>query len=176
APADDGLSPIPILHLEAAGDSAEIRFAPLQPDGSMLIGVDDDRIRVQLSPLADDTFAATVNARCETVRIVQKDQAIFVHDPRRAHSMTAIPYLRYISTDAEISGELRAPMTGLVLKINVTVGSRVKAGDPTVVMESMKMELRIASEVDGIVTAVHFKPGDTVERNAVVAVVEPAPQ
>jgi 3-methylcrotonyl-CoA carboxylase alpha subunit len=40
-------------------------------------------------------------------------------------------------------------------------------------MESMKMELRIASEVDGVVTAVHFKPGDTVERNAVVAVVEP---
>ncbi|WP_229188940.1 biotin/lipoyl-containing protein [Bradyrhizobium brasilense] len=174
AAADDGLSPIPILHLEAAGVSAEIRFAPLQPDGSMLIGVDDARVRVQLSPLADDMFTAAVNARCETVRIAQKDQAIFVHDPRRAHTMTAIPYLRYISTSAEISGELRAPMTGVVLKINVTVGSRVKAGDPTVVMESMKMELRIASEVDGVVTAVHFKPGDTVERNAVVAVVEPA--
>ncbi|MBR0936114.1 biotin carboxylase N-terminal domain-containing protein [Bradyrhizobium jicamae] len=173
AAADDGLSPIPILHLEAAGDSAEIRFAPSQPDGSMLIGVDDARIRVQLSPLANDMFAAAVNARCETVRIVQQDQAIFVHDPRRAHTMTAIPYLRYISASAEISGELRAPMTGVVLKINFTVGSRVKAGDPTVVMESMKMELRIASEVDGVVTAIHFKPGDTVERNAVVAIVEP---
>ncbi|MCP1845420.1 3-methylcrotonyl-CoA carboxylase alpha subunit [Bradyrhizobium sp. USDA 4524] len=173
AAADDGLSPIPILHLETAGDSAEIRFAPLQPDGSMLIGVDDARIRVQLSPLADDMFAAAVNARCETVRITQKDHAIFVHDPRRAHTMTAIPYLRYISASAEISGELRAPMTGVVLKINVKVGSRVKAGDPIVVMESMKMELRIASEVDGVVTAVHFKPGDTVERNAVVAIVEP---
>nr|WP_233285529.1 biotin carboxylase N-terminal domain-containing protein [Bradyrhizobium acaciae] len=169
----DGMSPIPILHLESAGASAEIRFAPLQPDGSMLIGVNDDRIAVKLSPIEDDKFVAEIGSQRETVRIRQKDNAIFVHDPRRAHTMTAIPYLRYISTSAEISGELRAPMTGMVLKVNVAVGSRVKAGDATVVMESMKMELRIASEVDGIVTAVHFKPGETVERNAVVAVVEP---
>jgi 3-methylcrotonyl-CoA carboxylase alpha subunit len=64
-------------------------------------------------------------------------------------------------------------MTGVVLKVNVAVGTRVKAGDATIVMESMKMELRIASEVDGVVTAVHYKPGETVERNAIVAVVEP---
>jgi len=39
-------------------------------------------------------------------------------------------------------------------------------------MESMKMELRIASKTDGHVARVNFKPGDMVERNAVVAVVE----
>ncbi|WP_375786871.1 biotin carboxylase N-terminal domain-containing protein [Bradyrhizobium sp. Pha-3] len=169
----DGMSPIPLLHLESAGTSAEIRFAPLQPDGSMLIGVDDDRIAVKLSPIGNDEFVAVVNSRRETVRIRQKDNSIFVHDPCRAHTMIAIPYLRYISTSSEISGELRAPMTGAVLKVNVAVGARVKAGDTAVVMESMKMELRIASEVDGVVTAVHIKPGETVERNAVVAVVEP---
>jgi len=174
----DGMSPIPLLHLESAGASAEIRFAPLQPDGSMLIGVNDARIKVKLSRIADDRFVAMVNSRRETVRILQKENAIFVHDVRHAYAMNAIPYLRYISTTPEISGELRAPMTGIVLKVNVGVGARVKAGDATVIMESMKMELRIASEVDGVVTAVHFKPGETVERNAVVAVIEPdfAPQ
>jgi len=178
AAGDDGMSPIPVLHLESAGASAEIRFAPLQADGTMLIGVNDARISVKLSQLPDGDFATVVNARRETVRISQKDQAIFVHDARAAHTMTAIPYLRYISTSPDISGELRAPMTGVVLKVNVAVGTRVKAGDAALIMESMKMELRIASEVDGVVTAVHFKPGDTVERNAVVAVVEPdlAPQ
>jgi 3-methylcrotonyl-CoA carboxylase alpha subunit len=171
----DGLSPIPILHLESAGASAEIRFAPLQPDGSMLIGVNDDRIAVKLSPLGDDKFATVVNSQRETVRICQRDNAIFVHDPRRAHAMTAIPYLGYISSSPEISGQLRAPMTGVVLKVNAGVGSRVKAGDTIVVMESMKMELRIASEVAGVVTAVHFEPGETIDRNAVVAVVDPDP-
>ncbi|WP_368733567.1 hypothetical protein [Acinetobacter baumannii] len=35
------------------------------------------------------------------------------------------------------------------------------------------MELRIVSETDGVVTAVNCRAGETVERNAVVVVVEP---
>ena len=65
-------------------------------------------------------------------------------------------------------------MTGLVLKVNVRPGDAIQAGDTAVVMESMKMELRIASKVNGVVASVHIGPGDTVQRNAVVAVVEPA--
>ena len=170
---DEGMSPIPILHLESAGTNAEIRFAPLKPDGSMLIGVNDARIAVKLTAISIDKFAASVDSRRETVRIRQKDNAIFVHDPRGAHMMTAIPYLRYISGTRAVDGELRAPMTGVVLKVNVRPGDPIKAGDAAVVMESMKMELRIASKVDGVVGALHFRPGDTVERNAVVAVIEP---
>jgi 3-methylcrotonyl-CoA carboxylase alpha subunit len=41
-------------------------------------------------------------------------------------------------------------------------------------MESMKMELRIASETDGIVAAVRCQAGETVDRNAIVAIVKPA--
>jgi 3-methylcrotonyl-CoA carboxylase alpha subunit len=168
-----GLSPIPILHLETRGASAEIRFGSLRPDGSMPIGVNDDQISVKLVALQDEHFMAIIGSRLETVRIHQEDDSIFLHDRRGSHTLTAIPYLTYISATAEASGELRAPMTGLISKVNVAVGDAIKAGDVAVVMESMKMELRIASEMDGIVTAVHFRPGDTVERNVVVAAVEP---
>lgn len=167
------MSPIPILHLEAAGTKAEIRFAPLKPDGSMLIGVNDARIAVKLTAISDDAFVAGVDARRETVRISQKNDVIFVQGPHRARVMTAIPYLNYISASSEVSGELRAPMTGIVLKVNVAPGDHVKAGDAAVIMESMKMELRIASKVDGVVAVVHVAPGDTVDRNTVVAVVQP---
>ncbi|KAH2776197.1 hypothetical protein KXW38_000530, partial [Aspergillus fumigatus] len=50
------------------------------------------------------------------------------------------------------------------------------AGDVAAVLESMKMELRINCETDGVVTAVNCRPGETVERNAVVVVVEPEQQ
>lgn len=168
----DGLSPIPILHLESVGASAEIRFAPLQADGSMIVGVNEEKLQVRLMPLADDSFTAIVGVRRETVRIYQKNQTIFVHDRRGIHALTAIPYLAYISAVAEISGELRTPMMGMILKVNVTVGDKVKAGDVAAVMESMKMELRIVSETDGVVTAVNCRAGETVERNVVVVVVE----
>jgi 3-methylcrotonyl-CoA carboxylase alpha subunit len=84
-----------------------------------------------------------------------------------------VPYLTYISAVAETSGELRAPMMGMILKVNVAVGDKVKAGDVAAVLESMKMELRVSSEIDGVVTAVHCRAGETVERNAVIVIVEP---
>jgi 3-methylcrotonyl-CoA carboxylase alpha subunit len=169
----DGLSPIPILHLEAAGASAEIRFAPRRADGAMMVGVNDDKRLVRLIPLGDESFTASAGTRRETVRIYQHDQTVFVHDLRGVHTLTAIPYLTYISATAETSGELRAPMTGMLLKVNVAVGDRVKVGDVAAILESMKMELRISSETDGVVTAVNCRAGETVERNAVVVIVEP---
>jgi 3-methylcrotonyl-CoA carboxylase alpha subunit len=169
----EGLSPIPILHLEESGASAEIRFAPLQADGSMIVSVNDDKLKVALVPLADDRFTAIVGARRETVRIHQEGQTIFVHDRRGTHALTAVPYLTYISAVAETSGELRAPMMGMILKVNVAIGDKVKAGDVAAVLESMKMELRVSSEIDGVVTAVNCRAGETVERNAVIVIVEP---
>jgi 3-methylcrotonyl-CoA carboxylase alpha subunit len=172
----DGLSPIPILHLEAAGASAEIRFAPRQADGTMLVGVNDEKLPVRLIPHEDESFTAIAGARRETVRIYQRDQTVFVHDLRGVHTLTAIPYLTYISAATETSGELRAPMMGMILKVNVAVGDSIKAGDVAAILESMKMELRISSETDGVVTAVNCRAGETVERNAVVVVVEPDQQ
>jgi 3-methylcrotonyl-CoA carboxylase alpha subunit len=175
ATGDAGLSPIPELHLTTAGHSVTIRFAPVQADAAMTIGVNDDHVTVRLDPIGDDRFTAVVGSRREVVRIYQEQSAIFVHDGRGVHAMQALPYLSYISAAAETSGDLRAPMTGMILKVNVAVGDRVKTGDVAAVLESMKMELRIASEVDGVVTMVNCRAGETVERNAVVVVIEPEP-
>jgi 3-methylcrotonyl-CoA carboxylase alpha subunit len=173
AAGDAGLSPIPALHLEASGISAAIRFAPLQADGTMIVGINDYALKVRLIPLEDDRFTVIVGARRDVVRIRQEQQSIFVHDRNGVHTILARPYLSYISAVAETSGELRAPMTGMILKVNVAVGDRIKAGDVAAILESMKMELRISSETDGVVTVVNCRAGETVERNAVVAVVEP---
>jgi 3-methylcrotonyl-CoA carboxylase alpha subunit len=170
----DGLSPIPILHLESRGASAEIRFGSLQTDGTMLVGIGDRRIGVKLLPQRDNLNTAIVDGRHQAVRLQQRDQDIFVSWRDRTHTMAAIPYLSYVSASAQTSAELRAPMTGSVLKVNVAAGDAVKAGDVVIVMESMKMELRIASEIDGVVASVRCKAGETVDRNSIVAIVEPA--
>jgi len=174
ASADESLSPIPILHLESRGNSAEIRFSPIAADGSIQVGVNERRIRVKLIHREGYRFSAIVGTRHQAVRILQQDRTIYVQTANTTHALTAIPYLAYVSASTQTNMELRAPMTGIVLKVNVASGDPIKAGDVAVVMESMKMELRIASEIDGIIATVHCQAGETVDRNAIVATVEPA--
>ena len=67
---------------------------------------------------------------------------------------------------AHADGELRAPMPGQVLLVPVAVGDTVAAGDPVVVLESMKMELVLAAPIDGSVTELTVAPGDQVTRRS----------
>ena len=65
------------------------------------------------------------------------------------------------------SGEsVNAPMPGTILKVNVTSGQAVKAGQVLVVLEAMKMENEIMAPKDGTVTAVAVQKGASVDTGA----------
>lgn len=64
-------------------------------------------------------------------------------------------------------------MMGRVVSVNVEKGQTVVVGDVLAVMESMKMELTIASPTAGCVTHIHCVADATVERDQVVFVVSP---
>jgi acetyl-CoA/propionyl-CoA carboxylase biotin carboxyl carrier protein len=70
---------------------------------------------------------------------------------------------------AHADGELRAPMPGAVLLTPRAVGDQVEAGQPVVVLESMKMELALVAPLDGTVTELSVKVGDKVGRDQTVA-------
>jgi biotin carboxyl carrier protein len=62
-----------------------------------------------------------------------------------------------------------APMHGTVLKVLVSRGDRVQAGDPVAVLEAMKMETGVAAPTAGLVEALHVKEGDVVESGEILA-------
>lgn len=57
---------------------------------------------------------------------------------------------------------LFAAMPGKVVKVLVAAGDAVTAGQPVIILESMKMETELASAVDGVVDAVHVQDGQLV--------------
>lgn len=59
--------------------------------------------------------------------------------------------------------EVRAPMTGKVVKVRVKPGDKVKTNDVVAVLEAMKMEFRLAAPYDGTVDGVHCKEGELVD-------------
>lgn len=61
-------------------------------------------------------------------------------------------------------GLVRAPMPGLVLRVEVEVGQEIAAGSGLVVLEAMKMENEIRSSGQGRVKAVLVEPGQAVEK------------
>jgi pyruvate carboxylase subunit B len=68
---------------------------------------------------------------------------------------------------------ITAPMPGMIIRYEVNVGDRVKAGDVVVIFEAMKMQNNIPSPINGTVKALLFKPGDPVPKDAVMAVISP---
>jgi biotin carboxyl carrier protein len=64
--------------------------------------------------------------------------------------------------------DVKSPMPGLVLEVNVAPGAEVKKGDSLVILEAMKMENVIKSPADGIIKEVFVKPTEAVEKNVVL--------
>ena len=60
-------------------------------------------------------------------------------------------------------GHVTTPMPGNVVKVHVKEGAVLKAGDPVLVIEAMKMENEIGATIDGTVVAVLVDQGDTVK-------------
>jgi biotin carboxyl carrier protein len=65
-----------------------------------------------------------------------------------------------------------AEIVGNVLTVVVEEGTPVAAGDTIVILESMKMEIPVLTEYDGIVRDVAVHEGDVVQEGDVLAVVE----
>lgn len=63
------------------------------------------------------------------------------------------------------AAELRAPMPGLVLAVEVEPGQSVSAGDALLVLEAMKMENELRAPASGVVKNIHISIGDAVSKN-----------
>jgi acetyl-CoA/propionyl-CoA carboxylase biotin carboxyl carrier protein len=69
------------------------------------------------------------------------------------------------------TGMVVVPMQGTIVKVLVSAGDAVEAGQAVCILEAMKMENHINAEASGTVQEVRVSPGDTVGAGDVVAVI-----
>jgi len=65
-----------------------------------------------------------------------------------------------------------APMPGLVVRVNVSPGDAVEAGQGVVVMEAMKMENELRATSSGKVKSVEVTAGTAVEKGTLLVALE----
>jgi pyruvate carboxylase subunit B len=66
------------------------------------------------------------------------------------------------------AGIMKAPMPGLVVRVQVQAGEQVTAGTALVVLEAMKMENELKAAASGVVKSVRVAPGEAVEKGQIL--------
>jgi len=88
-----------------------------------------------------------------------------VVDTRRASKGSKRP-------KASKEGHVTSSMPGTIVDILVKVGAKVKAGDPVLVVEAMKMENEVPAPVSGVVKTVNVAKGDSVNPDEALVEIE----
>ncbi|HHE39175.1 MAG TPA: acetyl-CoA carboxylase biotin carboxyl carrier protein subunit [Candidatus Cloacimonetes bacterium] len=65
-----------------------------------------------------------------------------------------------------------SPMPGLLVKIPVAVGDKVKSGDTLAIVEAMKMQNELPAPRDGIIKSINGKEGEQVDALQVIVELE----
>jgi acetyl-CoA carboxylase biotin carboxyl carrier protein len=68
--------------------------------------------------------------------------------------------------------EIRAELPANVWQVVVDEGQLVAEGDEIVILESMKMEIPVVTEVPGVVRELHVAPSDAVQAGDLIALID----
>lgn len=68
--------------------------------------------------------------------------------------------------------EIRAEITANVWQVSVEEGQLVAEGDQLVILESMKMEIPVITEVPGVVRELHVTADDVVQEGDLIALID----
>jgi acetyl-CoA carboxylase biotin carboxyl carrier protein len=71
-----------------------------------------------------------------------------------------------------MSEDVKAHITGVVFQITTKPGDAVAAGDPVIVLESMKMEIPVEAPRAGTVREIKVSEGQTVQEGDTVALID----
>ena len=117
-------------------------------------------------------YTITVNG---TVYEVSVEEGGAGSAPVRAAAPKAAPKAAPAAADPKAAAgaagsvEVTDSVPGKVFKIEANTGATVKAGDPIVILEAMKMEIPVVAPEDGTVASINVAVGDAVESGDVLA-------
>ncbi len=145
------------------------------PDGEAYsVSTQGRTYHVEVLAASDGRFEILVDGRHLVAYVSADRQNRWVTvDGRTARLTKAATSRPAASRDGR--SELSAPMPGQVKAVQVNPGEHVAKGQVLLVLEAMKMEIRLQAPFDGLVASVDVRIGQTVEREQILVKLQEAP-
>ncbi len=124
--------------------------------------------QVEVLDSSDGRLSLRVDGRHLVAYISSDGRKRWITVAGRTFVLTKSSTLRGSGASHDGSSELAAPMPGQVRAVNVEPGDAVTKGQVLLVLEAMKMEIRLQAPFDGLASSVDAKVGQTVEREQIL--------
>ncbi|MEP1097071.1 MAG: biotin/lipoyl-containing protein [Cyclobacteriaceae bacterium] len=151
----------------------------LEKEGTDLL-INGRKSEQEVVQIDDRSFKVFSKTKIYSVEVVQMDdgginltidgKAVSVSS--RSHIEQVLEKLGMNTLTASSISDIKAPMPGTILSLDIEVGNQVSKGDTILILEAMKMENVIKSPGDGIIASVLVKEGDNVEKNQLLISLE----
>jgi pyruvate carboxylase subunit B len=139
------------------GEQKEVTLIPIS-DGFYQF-VYNGKVYMAESEKSEDGYALKINGEAVSVDLKDEQQLL-------------LEKLGVTTKKKTSSGEVRAPMPGLVVKIEVAVGDTVSVGQGLIILEAMKMQNEIKSSMAGTVKEILVSERQAVEKKFLLLKIE----
>jgi geranyl-CoA carboxylase alpha subunit len=151
------------LVLECAGRIIELALEQGRAPGALRVHGSAKSVELALVAEQASRAALSIDGVVHTVDFVFEQDLLFLH-LERAHAFRDVTHRP--AAEAERgpgSGRGLSPIDGSVVDVAVSVGQRVVRGQTLIVIEAMKLELRVVADASGVVSALHAARGSQVK-------------
>jgi biotin carboxyl carrier protein len=148
---------------EHNGDTHSIKLEK-QPDGLFLAVIGEEKYTVSIVQMPDNGWLLHIDGKRYVTHTASEKEMRFVHLEGVQYQLEKSVGRRRKSSSSSTPGSLKAEMPGQVIDVRVVLGDTVTEGQVLVVLEAMKMEIRLTTPYDGIVAKLLVSQGDVVDR------------
>lgn len=140
--------------------------------------LDGEDVEASVEHVSGNTYSLLVNGRSHEFTVVPNGSSASVSGIVGNQEVEVFDRIALLLREATVesktlhSTEVRAPMPGLVLKVEVAEGDAVEHGSGLVVLEAMKMENEIFATGEGVVVAVHVSEGQPVTKGQLLVTLD----
>ena len=137
--------------------------------------INGNNYNVSVGDLDDNKVEVLVNGVPYKVELEKKPEVAVQAVKRPAAAPRTATGEKIVAKPAPATGNgftVKAPLPGTVLSIPVKVGDTVKASDPVIILEAMKMENSVNAGRDGRVASIVVNVGDAVLEGAPLVTIE----